>query len=131
MPYQNISVPLWTFCTILLALTLKHYAADFVLQTNWVARGKERMEGWQLPLAAHSLCHAAFTLGLALTLRPSLWWLALADLVVHASVDRAKTLIAQRGKWEVRQIEFWWLMGFDQFLHQATNIALAAAFFMF
>jgi hypothetical protein len=24
---------------------------------------------------------------------------------------------------------FWWLMGFDQFLHQVTNIALAAAFF--
>ena len=43
--------------------------------------------------------------------------------------ERAKTLTALWGRWGVDKTQFWWLMGFDQFLHQATNIALAAAFF--
>lgn len=123
-----VSVPLSTTAILLSAMALKHYGADFVLQTNWMAHGKERVRGWFAPLAAHALCHAVFTLSIALLVRPSLWWLAVADLLVHAAIDRAKTMVARRGRWEARQAQFWWLMGFDQLLHQLTNIALAAAF---
>jgi hypothetical protein len=89
----------------------------------------ERREGWFAPFAIHVLCHAALTLAIALAIAPRLWWLALVDLVVHAAIDRAKTLTGLWGGWGVDKTKFWWLMGFDQFLHQATNIALAAAFF--
>ena len=108
---------------------MKHYAADFVLQTTWMARGKEKGEGWFAPLLVHTLCHAGLTLLIALLIAPRLWWLALVDIAAHLAIDRLKAIAALWGRWRADQREFWWLMGFDQFLHQITNIALAAAFF--
>jgi hypothetical protein len=40
-------------------------------------------------------------------------------------------MVGHWGGWEFSQGAYWWLMGFDQFLHQLTNIALTAAFFVF
>jgi len=131
VPPLGPSIPLWTFCALLLTFALKHFVADFALQTNWIARGKERRQGWAAPLAVHVSIHAALTLAIALAVAPRLWWLALADLVVHWTIDRTKTLVSHRGGWRVEQAPFWWVIGFDQFLHQVTNIALAAAFLVF
>lgn len=110
-----------------LIFALKHYLADFILQTNGIARGKEQRIGWMAPLMAHGTAHALLTLTVALALAPHLWWLALVDLTVHLAIDRAKTTTAAWGRWAPNQAQFWWLLGFDQFLHQATNVALAAA----
>jgi Protein of unknown function (DUF3307) len=131
VPQIGPSVPLWTLCVLLSVFALKHFIADFLLQTNWIARGKERVVGWFAPLAVHVLCHAVLTLAIALAIAPHLWWLALVDLIVHAAIDRGKSLTGHWGGWEFSQGAYWWLMGFDQFLHQLTNIALAAAFFVF
>jgi hypothetical protein len=109
-------------------MALKHYLADYILQVNWIARGKELREGWFAPFAVHVLIHAALTLSIALVIAPRLWWLAGADLVAHAAIDRCKTLVARWGVWTTHQIQFWWLSGLDQLLHQVTNVALAAAF---
>jgi len=130
VPQFSQSVPLWGFCALLVVITFKHFVADFLLQTNWIAHGKERREGWQLPLAVHVLCHAGLTLIIALVVAPRLWWLALVELVVHAAIDHGKTSISCREGWAPNKMQFWWLLGFDQFLHQVTNIALAAAFFL-
>lgn len=131
MPQIGPLVPLWSFCILLLVMTLKHFVADFVLQTSWVAHGKMRCQGWLAPLAVHTLSHAALTLCIALAVAPRLWWLAPADLVVHASIDRGKSVLAHRGGWGIDQPMFWWLFGLDQFAHQVTNVALVAAFFVF
>jgi hypothetical protein len=125
------SVPLWTLCGLLLLFAFKHYVADFMLQTSWIAHGKERVTGWLAPLAVHVLAHGVLTLAIALTWAPRLWWLALVDVVVHATIDRCKSLLGNWGSWKPTEGQFWWLMGFDQFLHQVTNIALTAAFFIF
>ena len=109
------------------AFATKHVLADFVFQTNWMARGKEQPSGWGPPLLAHALCHAVLTLAITLVTVPRLWWLSLIDLGVHLAVDRSKTLLAQQGGWRPDQAQFWWLLGFDQYLHQLTNLSLAAA----
>ena len=109
------------------AFATKHLVADFLFQTNWMARGKEQRNGWGAPLLAHALCHAVLTLAIALVTVPRLWWLSLIDLAVHLAIDRSKTLLAQRGGWRTDQAQFWWLLGFDQYLHQLTNLSLAAA----
>ncbi len=105
----------------------KHVVADFLLQATWMARGKERPTGWVPPLLAHASCHAGLTLAITLVTVPRLWWLALIDLAVHLAIDRSKTLLAQRGGWHPDQPQYWWLLGFDQYLHQLTNLWLAAA----
>ena len=106
---------------------VKHVVADFLLQTNAMAQGKERRAAWLRPLLAHVACHAALTLSIVLLLAPHLWWLAVVDFVVHLSMDRGKALIGQGRGWRPDQAAFWWLLGIDQFCHQLTNIGLAAA----
>ncbi|MGO8799050.1 MAG: DUF3307 domain-containing protein [Roseiarcus sp.] len=130
MPQLGPPVPLWSLCILLVVMALKHYVADFLLQTNWMAHGKERREGWQAPLAVHVLCHGVITLVIMWVVAPRLWWLALVDIAVHATIDRCKTLIGLRGGWDAQRAEFWWLIGFDQMLHQITNIALVAALYV-
>ena len=80
-----------------MAFATKHFLADFIFQTNWMARGKEQPSGWGPPLLAHALCHAVLTLAITLVTAPRLWWLSLIDLGVHLAIDRSKTLLAQRG----------------------------------
>lgn len=120
-------VPLSTVSALLVAMAAKHWLIDFVGQTEWMARGKERVTGWGAPLAGHAAAHALGTLAIALLYKPSLWWLGLADLVVHGLIDRAKAIVAHRTRFAMTDPRFWWLMGFDQFLHQVTNIALVVA----
>ena len=126
MSTLDTAIPLSTISALLVVMAAKHYSADFVAQTEWMARGKERVTGWAAPLAAHAGLHAIGTLGIALLFKPALWWLALVDLAVHGLIDRGKTMVAHRTRYPTTDPRFWWLMGFDQFLHQVTNVALVA-----
>ena len=119
--------PALTLAAFALLFAAKHLVADFIFQTGWIAHGKEAPAGWVLPLAAHAGIHAAMTPALALAIRPSLWWLAIVDLAVHFVIDRGKSVAGRWGRWTATDARYWWLLGFDQFLHQATNIGLAAA----
>ncbi|GJE58345.1 DUF3307 domain-containing protein [Methylobacterium trifolii] len=121
-------VPVSTMALLAGTMLAKHYVADFLLQTDWMARGKERATGWLGPLCAHVACHAASTLCVALVVAPHLWWLALVDFAIHACVDWGKSRLARRGGWGPAQVRFWWLLGFDQMLHGLTDIGLVAAF---
>lgn len=107
------------------AFLAKHFLADFLLQTNWMAMGKERQEGWLLPLAAHAAVHGAMTSALFLAVSPSLAWLGVADALVHGSIDRMKSLATRRAQATPRQARFWWLFGADQTLHHLTHVGLA------
>lgn len=127
MPSTSPAVPLVPFLLLAATLALKHVVADFLFQTGAIARGKERRHGWLVPLCRHALGHAGLTLALALLVAPRLWWLALVDFGIHFAVDRAKSVIGHRGGWSPEDVRFWWLIGFDQFLHQLTNLGLAAA----
>ena len=121
------SAPIWAMVALALLFTVKHYAADFVLQTSWIAHGKDARTGWVAPLAIHVLIHGGLALAIVLAVQPRLWWLALVDMAVHFVVDRGKSLVGRWGAWNVQSARYWWLLGFDQLLHQATNIGLAAA----
>jgi hypothetical protein len=122
----SLSAPVWAMTLLAVLMATKHYVADFLLQTNWIARGKECRSGWLLPLLAHVFCHAGLTLAIALAVAPRLWWLAAVDFGVHFLVDRSKAILGHLGRWTPGDKTFWWLLGFDQYLHQVTNVAIAA-----
>ena len=107
------------------AFIAKHFLADFLFQTDWMAAGKERPQGWLFPLAAHAGVHGALTALLFLTVSPPLAWLGLADAAVHGLIDRLKSLATRRAQVTPRQSGFWWLFGADQSLHHLTHLALA------
>ena len=121
-------VPLGTVTALMVVMAAKHFCADFLFQTSWIAKGKSAAHGWLLPLALHAAGHAALTLLIVLLLFPRLWWLAPLEFVVHASIDRAKVLVGRRKTLDASMTEYWWLIGFDQFLHQLTNVVLVLAF---
>lgn len=107
------------------AFLIKHFLADFLLQTDWMAAGKDRPKGWLLPLAAHAGVHGAMTAALFLAVAPPLAWLSLADMLIHGVIDRLKSISTRRSALTPRQTAFWWLFGLDQSLHHLTHIGLA------
>jgi capsular polysaccharide biosynthesis protein len=79
-------------------LVLGHFVADFALQSEAMARGKNRnrkpenvppgqqvMPVWPYWLSAHAGIHAT-----AVYVVTHVWWLSLAELVLHASIDFMK-----------------------------------------
>ncbi|MCJ2139614.1 DUF3307 domain-containing protein [Methylobacterium sp. E-066] len=126
MPSVDTPVPVGAFALLLVAFAVKHLAADFLFQTNWMAQGKERASAWAGPLCAHTGLHGLGTLLIALAVKPALWWIALVDFVIHTGIDRGKAVVGQRTQFPATDARFWWLIGVDQFLHQITHIGLAA-----
>ncbi|MCJ2048598.1 DUF3307 domain-containing protein [Methylobacterium sp. J-070] len=125
MPSFDTPVPVGAFALILVAFAVKQLGADFLLQSSWMAQGKERASAWLAPLCAHTSLHGLGTLLIALMVAPALWWLALADFAIHSVIDRGKALVGQRTHFPTTDARFWWLIGVDQFLHQVTHIGLA------
>jgi hypothetical protein len=111
----------------MLVLTVKHVIADFVLQTSWMAIGKDQKTGWALPLLAHCLVHLAVSMTLILIIAPRFWFVAVVDFVIHITVDRAKGYCAATFDvtLEHQHPWFWTLIGVDQALHHLTGFGLS------
>jgi nucleoid DNA-binding protein len=95
----------------MLLLTFKHIIADFVLQTAWMAHGKDQKHGWALPLLVHCLVHLAVALPLILIVAPKFWFVALIDFAIRTAfheilkaLKRGEVVtIRDFGRWEVRE----------------------------
>lgn len=114
------------FIALYLAFRGKHLAADYFLQTQWMARGKSGDAHWMTPLFAHASVHGLGTTLIALVFAPSLWWLGPIDVILHASIDRIKALPCLGGRWQPSQPAFWWCHGVDQEAHNLTHLAFIA-----
>lgn len=117
-----------TFALLYAVFILKHYVADYLFQTSWMAAGKESAEDWVAPLAAHCAVHAALTALAVLLIAPSLWWLGVADFFIHAAIDRSKGLIGRHFRLAPFDNARWWrLFGADQCLHELTHLTYVVA----
>jgi len=109
----------------MLLLTFKHIIGDFLLQTTWMAIGKDQKTGWGLPLLAHCLVHFAVAMTLILIVAPRFWFVALIDFVIHITVDRAKGFCTSTFGVNYEHPWFWTLIGVDQALHHLTGFGLS------
>ena len=109
----------------MLLLTLKHIIADFLLQTAWMAHGKDQKKGWALPLLVHCLIHLGVSLALILIVAPRFWFVAFIDFAIHITIDRAKGLCSSRFGMTPDHPWFWTLIGVDQALHHLTDFGLS------
>jgi hypothetical protein len=119
------SVPVGALVGWMLLLTFKHIIADFVLQTRWMAYGKDMKKGWALPLLVHCLIHLAVAMVLILLVAPRFWYVALIDFVIHIIVDRLKGICSAYFGMTLQHPWFWTLMGVDQALHHLTGFGLS------
>jgi len=121
---------IWLF----VALQLKHFIVDFPMQVPYMYKNKGTYmhPGGLL----HSGLHALFTfttlvyflvfigitgwLGFLVPL-----YIATLEFILHYHIDWGKVQINKRTGWGMTtHEEFWWLLGFDQLLHQLTYIAI-------
>jgi len=127
LPSLSSSIAVGPLVGWMAVLTVKHVIADFVLQSSWMAIGKDQKTGWALPLLAHCLVHLAVALALILIIAPRFWFIAFIDFAIHIVVDRAKGICAST--FEVNQEHqhpwFWTLIGVDQALHHLTGFGLS------
>ena len=86
---------------LLAVYQLKHFVADYPLQTPYMLKKFLPGKDFIKPLAAHAGVHALFTLLIALAVNPKLAIpLALLDFVVHFIVDRIKASPKMLGKYK-------------------------------
>jgi hypothetical protein len=110
------------FAALMSLFLIKHFIADFPLQTQWMVQGKAR-RNW--PLLAHAGVHAAFTALIVLPLAPQLLWLAAVEWLAHIIVDKLKVDVS-RG-WHPGQPKFWWALGADQLAHGLCYVLICQA----
>lgn len=112
---------------LLALLFTKHFIVDFLLQTKyqWSNKGKYAHPGGVL----HSGLHGLATFGcLYWVTHGSAMYLAILDFTLHYHIDWLKVRINEKMGWGANTHEqFWWLLGFDQFLHSLTYILLVYA----
>jgi len=76
--------------SLLFIFQLKHFFVDYPLQGKYMLGKFKPGWGFFFPLLLHASVHAMFTLAICLWLAPHLWWLAIADLLIHFIMDRVK-----------------------------------------
>lgn len=112
---------------LMIALLIKHFFADFPMQTPYMLKGKSSLTGWFLPLLSHAAVHAILTAAvLAVAGVPAtlIAVLATAELALHVAIDRLKAHPKLGGRWNPAQPQFWWALGADQLAHGLCYCAI-------
>ena len=113
---------------LLIALQIKHFLADFPLQTAKMLNEKGYYGNVHGLL--HALIHGALSLPIMLAFlgfSTFVCVLVLVEFVVHYHLDWAKEKLVRNTGWTYQYSKFWVAIGFDQLLHQITYIAMIAA----
>lgn len=122
---NELSIPLGALVFWMLVLTGKHVLCDFLLQTRWMAMGKESPTGWAKPLLVHCCIHGAAATLCMLAFAPAFWFLGLVDFAIHLSADRFKGYCVATYRLTGKDTWFWWLLGIDQSIHHLTDFGFA------
>lgn len=113
---------------VLVMLVIKHWVADFVLQTPSMIEGKGTYGN---PFGIlHSLIHGALTalIFLLAGISPIVTAVSIGiyDMLIHYHIDWAK----MQFKSDTNSPKFWALLGLDQMLHHLTYIGIVFWFFI-
>lgn len=112
-----------TIILLLLVLQAKHLIVDWILQPAWMWKNKGTYG--HIGGIIHAGLNAVGTALCFLLVTDNFFLVLIIDFLAHYHIDWAKMTITRITKWgPTTHPEFWWLTGFDQFLHQATYILL-------
>lgn len=114
---------------LLIGLQVKHYAADYLLQTRWMIDGKQSLTA--LGGYAHAAVHAAGTalvLGFLDVSASTLFTIVSAEFIAHYALDFAKSRYGEGYSTRETPRRYWAVNGLDQLLHQLTYVAIIFVF---
>ncbi len=115
-----------TFILILIFLFLvKHFIADFLLQTPYQFQNKHI---WMHP---GGIIHASLHIGATLMILGPLCGftfdvilLSILEGILHYVIDWGKTNLNIKYNLQYNNSQFWYMLGLDQLLHQLTYVAI-------
>jgi hypothetical protein len=110
---------------LLVWLQIKHFAADYLLQTPWIISGKGSLSrpggyihaGIHVAGTAPALIYAGLGGGLIALVLAS-------EFVIHFVIDHLKALQARMRPQPPSSARFWALHGADQLVHHLTYSAI-------
>ncbi|MDR3473642.1 MAG: DUF3307 domain-containing protein [Devosia sp.] len=110
---------------LLAGFELKHFVADYMLQTGWMIAGKGRLAapGGYAHAGIHVL-GSAIILALLHVPAPAIAELAAGEFVIHYALDFAKVYYGHGVNPDQDPQRFWALHGLDQVLHQLTYLGM-------
>lgn len=114
-----------TVLLLLVGFELKHFFADYLLQSRMMIAGKGDLGA--IGGYAHAGLHAALSLAVMLLAGVPIAiaaGLAAAELVVHYLLDFSKTRYARGANAQTDPWRFWALHGVDQLAHHLTYVAM-------
>ncbi len=113
------------FLFLIIFFTLKHFLADWVLQTSEIAQKKGKEIKF---LLIHSLHHSLLTL---LAVVFGFEWsrvvlIAAAEFILHSLIDYLKASEKLLGKFKYPSKPYFIFLGLDQTLHQLSYILFSS-----
>jgi len=111
---------------LLISFQIKHFIADYPLQTMEMIRekGKYGRRGGIYHSLIHSLLTLIILISVDLTIIPIdytvIFAISFVEFFIHYHIDWAKKQLTK--KYSPEQSKFWWATGFDQMLHHFTYI---------
>ena len=115
---------------LLTMLLLKHLVCDFLVQPYWMISGKARYGhiGGIVHAGFHSLASwflvYLFTQDIQFTS-----WIVAGEFIIHYHMDWIKVKVTNHYKWTASDQMYWWMTGFDQWIHQMTYVAMVIVTF--
>jgi hypothetical protein len=113
------------FFVLLLGFQLKHFIADYLLQTGWMIaqKGDWRAAGGYAHAGVHVI-GSAIVLAVAHVPPLTAALLLTAEFVIHYALDYAKVRYGHGIDPDENAQRFWAMHGLDQLLHQLTYAAM-------
>ena len=111
---------------LLILFQTKHLIIDWLWQPPFEFMNKGTYGHWGG--IRHALKHAIGTatclsfIPIMLKTYPLIFAFSCIDFLIHYHIDWAKMNLNSRFHFEPADAKFWWLVGFDQYLHQMTYI---------
>lgn len=111
---------------------VKHFLADYPLQTEYMLRKSGHLYPWITPLLAHCLVHAVLTyivltfvvaLGMFTIPLTGLLALVLLEFIAHFFIDAWKARLC---RYSMNKPAFWISLGADQMFHYLTYALIIA-----
>jgi hypothetical protein len=130
-PQAKVIVELTEFVlptlVLLLLLQVKHVLADFILTSAYIIQNRwiYGHPGGLLHVAIHLVGSLIAFLIAGLPGLGVLLILLIGEAVLHYHIDWTKDNLTRRYALTPKDAKFWWAMGIDQFLHQATYLVMA------
>jgi len=113
---------------MLVWLQVKHFVADYLLQSGWILRGKGdiRMPGGYVHAGLHAIGSVPvyFVGGLGGLAAAGL---TVSEFIIHYVIDYGKVVYSQTHQNSTNSRAFWALHGADQLLHHLTYSGLLFA----